>query len=119
MSRRSYETDRIRVYWDSSKCIHTARCINALPQVFDPEELHDLMLRLRALADGIARRYDGRLGSVMGGPRVLIYFGYPQAHEDNAWRAVRAARELVDQVARMSAGSESERPVVLALRACR
>ena len=36
MSRRTYETDRIRVHWDSSKCIHTARCINAAPQVFDP-----------------------------------------------------------------------------------
>ena len=36
VSRRTYETDRIRVYWDSSKCIHTARCINAQPQVFDP-----------------------------------------------------------------------------------
>ena len=35
MSRRTYETDRIRVHWDSSKCIHTARCINAAPRVFD------------------------------------------------------------------------------------
>jgi CDGSH-type Zn-finger protein/uncharacterized Fe-S cluster protein YjdI len=35
VSRRTYETDRIRVHWDSSLCIHTARCINAQPQVFD------------------------------------------------------------------------------------
>jgi CDGSH-type Zn-finger protein/uncharacterized Fe-S cluster protein YjdI len=35
VSRRTYETDRIRVHWDSDKCIHTARCLNALPQVFD------------------------------------------------------------------------------------
>ena len=35
MSRRTYETDRIRVHWDSSKCIHTARCLNAAPEVFD------------------------------------------------------------------------------------
>jgi TOMM system kinase/cyclase fusion protein len=91
--------------------------LSGLPQAFDPEVLHDLMLGLRALADGVTRRYDGQLGSTLGGPRMLIYFGYPQAHEDNARRAVRAVLELVDQVARMSAGSERGRPVVLALRA--
>jgi uncharacterized Fe-S cluster protein YjdI/CDGSH-type Zn-finger protein len=34
-AERTYETDRIAVHWDSSRCIHTARCLNALPQVFD------------------------------------------------------------------------------------
>lgn len=33
--RRTYETDAIRVHWDSSRCIHTARCLEALPEVFD------------------------------------------------------------------------------------
>ena len=35
-ARRTYETDAIAVHWDSTRCIHTARCIAALPQVFDP-----------------------------------------------------------------------------------
>lgn len=35
MSRRDYETDAIAVHWDATRCIHTARCIAALPQVFD------------------------------------------------------------------------------------
>src|SRR4051812_25237836 len=35
MAERSYSTDQIRVHWDSSRCIHTARCLNALPSVFD------------------------------------------------------------------------------------
>ncbi|HEX3556516.1 MAG TPA: protein kinase [Thermoanaerobaculia bacterium] len=91
--------------------------LSGLPQAFDPETLHDLMRGLRALADGVARRYDGQLGNVLGGPRVLIYFGYPQAHEDNARRAVRSALELVDQAGRMKASSEPGRPIVLALRA--
>ncbi|HEX3554945.1 MAG TPA: protein kinase, partial [Thermoanaerobaculia bacterium] len=86
------------------------------PQAFDPEVLHELMLRLRAVTDLVARRYDGHRGSIQGGPRMLIYFGYPQAHEDNARRAVRAALELVEQVARMSADSDPGRPAVLALR---
>jgi CDGSH-type Zn-finger protein/uncharacterized Fe-S cluster protein YjdI len=33
--RRTYETDRIRVYWDSSRCIHTGICLRRLPAVFD------------------------------------------------------------------------------------
>jgi len=90
--------------------------LSGLPQAFDPELLHDLMRGLRALADGVTKRYDGQLGSVLGGPRMLIYFGYPQAHEDNAQRAVRTALELVDQVARMKAHSEQGTPIVLALR---
>ncbi|MFY9821879.1 MAG: protein kinase [Thermoanaerobaculia bacterium] len=81
------------------------------PRAFDPEALHELMIRLRAEADVVTKRYDGQLETLPGGRRMLICFGYPQAHEDNARRAVRAALELVDQVARMSADS------ALALRA--
>ena len=33
--QRTYETDEIAVHWDSTRCIHTARCIESLPQVFD------------------------------------------------------------------------------------
>ncbi|MBW8876702.1 MAG: AAA family ATPase [Acidobacteria bacterium] len=84
---------------------------------FDPESLQELMLQLRSLAEGVAGRYDGQLGGILGGPRMLIYFGYPQTHEDNAERAVRAALELADQVAQTSAGSERGRPISLALRA--
>ena len=32
---RTYETERIRVLWDATRCIHTAICLNALPGVFD------------------------------------------------------------------------------------
>ena len=34
-AQRTYETDDIDVHWDSTRCIHTARCIQSLPQVFD------------------------------------------------------------------------------------
>jgi uncharacterized Fe-S cluster protein YjdI len=32
---RTYRTDQIAVYWEPALCIHTARCLRALPQVFD------------------------------------------------------------------------------------
>ena len=79
--------------------------------------LHELMLRLRGLAEGVTRRYDGHLESSLGGHRMLIYFGYPHTHEDNARRAVRAALELVDQAAQMSVDFDPGRPMALALRA--
>jgi CDGSH-type Zn-finger protein/uncharacterized Fe-S cluster protein YjdI len=34
-AKRTYSTDRISVHWDSTRCIHTARCLKALPSVFD------------------------------------------------------------------------------------
>ncbi len=85
-------------------------------QEFDPEMLEELMLELRDAADRVTKRYGGQLGSVLGDDRVQIYFGYPTAHEDNAQRAVRAALELADEVARMSAESDAGRPLSLTLR---
>jgi CDGSH-type Zn-finger protein/uncharacterized Fe-S cluster protein YjdI len=35
VSTRDYETEHIAVHWDSTRCIHTARCIQSLPEVFD------------------------------------------------------------------------------------
>lgn len=66
-------------------------------QAFDPETLYELMLQVRPLVQMAAQRYDGALGSAMG-HRLLVYFGYPQAHEDDAWRAVRTALDLVGEV---------------------
>jgi class 3 adenylate cyclase len=40
------------------------------------------------------RRFDGFIAKYLG-DGVLVYFGYPQAHEDDAERAVRAGLELI------------------------
>lgn len=37
MSKRTYESESIRVLWDSSRCIHTGICLNALPAVFNTQ----------------------------------------------------------------------------------
>ncbi len=66
-------------------------------QAFDPETLYEVMLQVRPLVQMAAQRYDGSLGNAMG-HRLLVYFGYPQAHEDDAWRAVRTALDLVGDV---------------------
>ena len=41
------------------------------------------------------------------GDGVLVYFGYPQAHEDDAERAVRAGLELIEAVAKLDVSAET------------
>jgi class 3 adenylate cyclase/tetratricopeptide (TPR) repeat protein len=61
----------------------------------DAEDLRDVIaLYHRAVADTIDR-YDGFVAKYMG-DGILLYFGYPRAHEDDAARAVAAALDLVE-----------------------
>lgn len=59
----------------------------------DPEDLSDAMATLQALAGEVCERTSGQVGATLG-HRLWLYFGYPQAREDDAQRAVQAAREL-------------------------
>jgi predicted ATPase/class 3 adenylate cyclase len=68
----------------------------------DPENLRDVIGAYhRVVADTVAR-FEGYVAKYMG-DGVLVYFGYPQAHEDDAERAVRAALALVDVVGTIEA----------------
>jgi len=69
---------------------------------FDPEDLRELIGDYhRAVADTVGR-FDGFVAKYMG-DGVLIYFGYPQAHEDDAERAVRAGLAVIAAVGRLPA----------------
>jgi class 3 adenylate cyclase/predicted ATPase len=70
----------------------------------DPEDLRDLIAAYhRAVGETIAG-FDGFVAKYMG-DGVLIYFGYPRAHEDDAERAVRAGLGLIDAVGRLDVKS--------------
>jgi TOMM system kinase/cyclase fusion protein len=77
----------------------------------DPEILYEWMLLTRAAAQSVADRHGGSLGNVLG-YRILLYFGYPLAHEDDARRAVLAALDLVSEAARIPAGGAAGRPAL-------
>jgi len=63
----------------------------ALATRFDPEDLRELIGAYhRAVAD-VVGRFDGFVAKYMG-DGVLVYFGYPRAHEDDAERAVDRAQ---------------------------
>ena len=61
----------------------------ALSARLDPEDLREVIGRYRACVTQTASGFDGFVAKYMG-DGVLVYFGYPQAHEDDAERAVRA-----------------------------
>ena len=74
----------------------------ALSTRFDPEDLRELIGAYhRAVAETVGR-FDGFVAKYMG-DGVLIYFGYPQAHEDDAERAVRAGLAVIEAVGRLPA----------------
>jgi class 3 adenylate cyclase/predicted ATPase len=68
----------------------------------DPEDLRDIIAAYHRCVAETVRRFGGFVAKYMG-DGVLIYFGYPQAHEDDAERAVRAALALIDEIATLPA----------------
>ena len=66
----------------------------ALSARMDPEDLREVISAYQKCVAETVQRFGGLVAKYMG-DGVLIYFGYPQAHEDDAERAVRAGLELV------------------------
>ena len=69
----------------------------ALSARMDPEDLREVISAYQKCVADSVQRFGGFVAKYMG-DGVLIYFGYPQAHEDDAERAVRAGLELVAAV---------------------
>src|SRR5208283_433098 len=70
----------------------------ALSARMDPEDLREVISAYQKCVTETVRRFGGFVAKYMG-DGVLVYFGYPQAHEDDAERAVRAGLELIVAVA--------------------
>jgi class 3 adenylate cyclase len=68
----------------------------------DPEDLREVISAYQKCVAETVQRSGGFLAKYMGDV-ALVYFGYPQAHEDDAERAVRAGLELVEAVAALKA----------------
>jgi class 3 adenylate cyclase len=72
----------------------------ALSARMDPEDLREIISAYQECVAGTVQRFGGFVAKYMG-DGVLIYFGYPQAHEDDAERAVRSGLELVVAVGQL------------------
>jgi class 3 adenylate cyclase/tetratricopeptide (TPR) repeat protein len=69
----------------------------ALAEDFDPEDLTEIIVAYRDAVHSIVDDLGGYIARYLG-DGLLIYFGYPQAHEDDAVRAVRAALRIIQDV---------------------
>jgi class 3 adenylate cyclase/predicted ATPase len=72
----------------------------ALSARMDPEDLREVISAYRKCVAETVQRFDGFIAEYMG-DGVLIYFGYPHAHEDDAEQAVRAGLELIAAVGQL------------------
>ena len=72
----------------------------ALSARMDPEDLREVISAYQKCVAETVGRFGGFVAKYMG-DGVLVYFGYPQAHEDDAERAVRAGLELVAAVSEL------------------
>ena len=70
----------------------------ALSVRMDPEDLQSVIGAYHQCVAKTIHSFDGFVASYLG-DGALVYFGYPQAHEDDADRAVRASLALIDAVA--------------------
>jgi len=68
-----------------------------LAVTLDPEDLREVIRRFQTCCAAVVTQMGGHVARFMG-DGLLVYFGYPQAHEDDAERAVRAGLELVAKV---------------------
>src|SRR5262245_56949409 len=74
----------------------------ALAERLDPEELRDLMHAYTEACGEVVAHFTGHVAQVRG-DGLMVYFGWPSAHEDDAERSVRAALEIVQAVKKVNA----------------
>ena len=85
-----------------------------LSEQLDPEETRQILASVFGAAAEIVAKYEGRIEKFVG-DAIMAIFGVPAAHEDDPVRALRAAIELHDAVARLSPGVQSRTGVAIAL----
>ncbi len=73
----------------------------ALSEQLDPEDYHEVVRAYQEACTEVIRRYEGHVAQHLG-DGILVYFGYPTAHEDEAQRAVRTALNIVAAIQRLS-----------------
>jgi class 3 adenylate cyclase/predicted ATPase len=74
----------------------------ALSTMMDPEDLREVVSAYHKCVADVVRRFGGFVAQYLG-DGVLVYFGYPQAHEHDTERAVRAGLEVITAVSALKA----------------
>src|SRR5262249_17768860 len=86
-----------------------------LSSQLDPEEYREVVRGYQQVCTDVIQRYDGHIAQLLG-DGLLVYFGYPQAHEDDAQRAVRTGLGILDAMGALNARLQHEQGIQLAIR---
>jgi len=86
-----------------------------LSEKLDPEDLREVMRAYQDACAGAIGRFEGHIAQTLG-DGLMVYFGYPVAHEDDAQRAVRAGLDIVRALKELSARLEESQGVVVRAR---
>ncbi len=81
----------------------------------DPEDLREVIRAYQETAAGVIQHYEGHIAQYLG-DGLLVYFGWPQAHEDDAQRSVHAGLGIIDAMDTLNARLEKDKGVRLAVR---
>jgi class 3 adenylate cyclase len=87
----------------------------ALASQLDPEEWRDVVRAYQEACAKVIARFEGHIAQYLG-DGLLVYFGYPRAHEDDAQRAVRAGLGMIEALGQLNIRLGRERGVQLAMR---
>ena len=81
----------------------------------DPEDLREVVRSYQISAAEVIEGFDGHIAQYLG-DGLLVYFGYPKAHEDDARRAVRAALGIVEAMGTLNSRLKAEHDIELSVR---
>jgi predicted ATPase/class 3 adenylate cyclase len=86
-----------------------------LSSQLDPEEYRDVVRAYQRVCSEVITRFDGHIAQLLG-DGLLVYFGYPQAHEDDAQRAVRTGLGILDAMDDLNTRLKRKKGIQLAVR---
>jgi class 3 adenylate cyclase len=86
-----------------------------LARRFDPEDWRAMVQGYQEACATVIQRFDGTIAQYLG-DGLLVYFGYPQAHEDDTRRAVHTGLALLEAMRQLNSRLEQEHQVRLTVR---
>jgi class 3 adenylate cyclase len=87
----------------------------ALSAKLDPEDLRDVVRAYQEASAEVIEHYDGHIAQYLG-DGLLVYFGFPRAHEQDAERAVRTGLGIVEGIGALSTKLQNDKGIELAVR---
>jgi class 3 adenylate cyclase len=87
----------------------------ALAGRLDPEELREVVQAYQSVCAAVIQRFDGHIAQYLG-DGLLVYFGYPRAHEDDARRAIHTGLGMVEAIGTLNTRLAQDKGIRLAVR---